>query len=56
MKDAGLPADRRQRLWPPETGQAGLTNTKVISNNISDIINEIKHQAGKEILLFVARQ
>jgi len=41
MKDAGLPA-----------GQAGLTNTKIISDNLSDRINEIKQQAGKEILLF----
>src|SRR6185295_4502744 len=41
MKDAGLPA-----------GQAGLTNTTIISDNLSDRINEIKEQAGKEILLF----
>ena len=41
MKDAGLPA-----------GQAGLTNTKIISDNLSDKINEIKQQAGKDILLF----
>jgi len=41
MKDAGLPA-----------GQAGLTNTKIISDNFLDRINEIKQQAGKEILLF----
>ena len=41
MKDAGLPA-----------GQAGLTNTKIISDNLSNRINEIKHQAGKDILLF----
>jgi dihydrofolate reductase len=41
MKDAGLPA-----------GLAGLTNTKIISDNLSDKINEIKHQAGKDILLF----
>jgi dihydrofolate reductase len=31
---------------------ADLTNTKIISDNISDRLNEIKHQAGKEILLF----
>ena len=31
---------------------AGLTNTKIISDNLSDRINEIKHQPGSEILLF----
>jgi dihydrofolate reductase len=31
---------------------AGLTNTTIISDNLSDRINEIKQQAGKEILLF----
>ena len=41
MKDAGLPA-----------GQAGLTNTKIIGDNLSARINEIKQQAGKDILLF----
>jgi dihydrofolate reductase len=41
MKDAGLPA-----------GQAGLTNTTIISDNLLDSINEIKHQAGNDILLF----
>jgi dihydrofolate reductase len=41
MKDAGPPA-----------GQAALTNTKVISDNVSDRINEIKQQTGKDILLF----
>jgi len=41
MKDAGLPA-----------GQAGLTNTKIISDNLSARINEIKQQTGKDILLF----
>jgi dihydrofolate reductase len=30
----------------------GLTNTKIISDNLSDSINEIKQQAGNEILLF----
>jgi dihydrofolate reductase len=30
----------------------GLTNTKIISDNLSDRINEIKHGAGKDILLF----
>ena len=30
----------------------GLTNTKIISDNLSDIINEIKQQPGKDILLF----
>ena len=41
IKDEGLPA-----------GQAGLSNTKIISDNLSDRINEIKQQAGKDILLF----
>jgi dihydrofolate reductase len=44
MKDAGLPA-----------GQAGLTNTKIISDNLSDNINEIKQSrngGSKDILLF----
>ena len=44
MKDAGLPA-----------GQAGLTNTKIISDNLSDKINEIKQPrngGSKDILLF----
>ena len=43
LKDAGLPA-----------GQAGLTNTKIISDNLSARINDIKQQAGKDkdILLF----
>lgn len=31
---------------------ASLTNTQIISDNLSDRINEIKQQAGKEILLF----
>ena len=31
---------------------AGLTNTKIISDNLSDRINEIKQHAGKDILLF----
>lgn len=29
-----------------------LSNTTIISDNVSDRINEIKHQPGKEILLF----
>ncbi|MEO5583318.1 MAG: dihydrofolate reductase family protein [Saprospiraceae bacterium] len=29
-----------------------LTNAKIISDNLSDRINEIKHQAGEDILLF----
>ena len=48
MKDADLPA-----------GQAGLTNTKIISDNLSDRINEIKQSrsasggsGNKDILLF----
>jgi len=32
--------------------EAGLTNTKIISDNLSDRINEIKQRAGKDILLF----
>jgi dihydrofolate reductase len=31
---------------------AGLTNTTIISANLSDRINEIKQRAGKDILLF----
>ena len=31
---------------------AGLTNTKIISDNLSDRISEIKQQTGKDILLF----
>ncbi len=31
---------------------AGLTNTEIISNNLFDRINEIKQQAGEDILLF----
>lgn len=41
MKEAGLP-----------TGQAGLTNTKIISDNLSDRINEIKKHVGEDIWLF----
>ncbi len=48
MKSAGLPA-----------GQAGLTNTTIISDNLSDSINELKQSrptsggsGSKEILLF----
>ena len=32
--------------------EAGLTNTTIISDNLSDRINEIKQQTGKDILLF----
>jgi len=32
--------------------EADLTNTTIISDNVSDRINEIKKQAGSEILLF----
>ncbi len=31
---------------------SGLTNTKVISDNLSERINEIKKQSGNDILLF----
>ena len=48
MKDAGLPAE-----------QAGLTNTTIISDNLSDRINELKQllpasgrRVSKDILLF----
>ncbi|MFA7419222.1 MAG: dihydrofolate reductase family protein [Melioribacteraceae bacterium] len=41
LQDSGLPA-----------GQAGLTNTTIISGNLSTRINEIKKQSGDEILLF----
>ena len=46
MKEAGLPA-----------GQTGLTNTKIISDNLSDSINEIKQSrpasgGSEDILLF----
>ena len=30
----------------------GLTNTKIISDNLSDRINEIKQQEGEDILIF----
>jgi dihydrofolate reductase len=30
----------------------GLTNTKIISDNLSDNINEIKQQAGNDVALF----
>lgn len=32
--------------------EAGLTNTTIIDDNLSDKINEIKQQKGKDILLF----
>jgi dihydrofolate reductase len=32
--------------------EAGLRNTTIISDHLSDRINEIKQEAGKEILLF----
>ena len=32
--------------------EAGLTNTKIISDNLSDRINEIKKHGDKDILLF----
>ena len=35
-----------------EARQAGLTNTKIISDNLPDRINEIKQQSGEDILLF----
>jgi dihydrofolate reductase len=40
-REAGLPA-----------GQTGLTNTKIISENLSESINEIKQHVGEDILLF----
>jgi dihydrofolate reductase len=41
MKGSGLPA-----------GQAGLTNTTIISDNLFGEINKIKQSAGTEILVF----
>ncbi|WP_432714133.1 dihydrofolate reductase family protein [Pedobacter sp.] len=32
--------------------ETGLTNTKIINDNLSESINEIKQQAGNDILLF----
>lgn len=32
--------------------EADLTNTRIINDNLSDSINEIKQQAGNDILLF----
>jgi len=32
--------------------EAGLANTKIINDNLSDSINEIKQQPGNDILLF----
>lgn len=32
--------------------EAGLTNTKIISDNLSEAINDIKKESGNEILLF----
>jgi dihydrofolate reductase len=32
--------------------QSGLTNTTIISDNLSERVNKIKQQEGKEILLF----
>jgi dihydrofolate reductase len=46
MKEAGVPAGQAGPI------AIGLTNTKIISDNLSDRIIEIKHQAGKDILLF----
>jgi len=37
---------------PDSYRDAGLTNTNIISDNLSDSIHEIKQQAGKDILLF----
>jgi dihydrofolate reductase len=37
---------------PDSYRDAGLSNTTIISNNLSDSINEIKQQGDKEILLF----
>jgi len=41
---------------PQSYPDTGLTNTKIISENLSDRINEIKKEAGKDILLFGNRQ
>ncbi len=37
---------------PDSNRDTGLTNTLIISDNLSDRINEIKKQAGKDIALF----
>jgi dihydrofolate reductase len=37
---------------PDSYRDAGLTNTTIISDNLSNRINEIKQQAGPDILLF----
>ncbi len=37
---------------PDSYRDARLTNTEIISDNISDRINEIRQQAGEDILLF----
>ena len=39
-----------ENYWP--TAGDKLTNTTIISDNLSDSINEIKQQAGADILLF----
>src|SRR4030095_7588276 len=39
-------------LNPDSYREAGMTNTKIISDKLSDNINEIKQETGKEILLF----
>ncbi len=37
---------------PDSYRDAGLTNTTIISDNLSDSLNEIKQQSGEDILLF----
>ena len=37
---------------PDSYREAGLTNTKIISDNLSDSINELRQQEGEDILLF----
>ncbi len=54
LTQEGLPAGVLAQEGLP-TGvltQEGLTNTKIISDNLADRINEIKQQAGSDILLF----
>ncbi len=60
IKEEILPAGQANLPTPEDsgvlrTGQAGLTNTEIISDNLSDKINEIKQSGdggSKEILLF----
>ncbi len=39
-------------MHPDKNHEKGLTNTTIINDNLADRINEIKQQAGEDILLF----